>query len=37
VGLLAQGSTPDGMARSQAAELARWGLLVRRIGFSAES
>ena len=37
VGLLAQGSTPDEMARSQRAELERWGPLVKRIGFTAES
>jgi tripartite-type tricarboxylate transporter receptor subunit TctC len=37
VGLLAQGSTPDEMARSQAAELARWAPLVKKIGFSADS
>ncbi len=37
VGLLAQGSTPDEMARSQRAEFERWGPLVKRIGFTAES
>ena len=37
VGLPAQGSTPDEMARSQAAELARWAPLVKRIGFTADS
>lgn len=37
VGLLPQGSTPDEMARSQAAELTRWGPLVKRIGFTADS
>ena len=37
VGLLAQGSTIDEMARSQRAELERWGPLVKRIGFTAES
>ena len=37
VGLIAQGSTPDEMARSQAAELARWAPLVKRIGFTADS
>ncbi|HEY6087139.1 MAG TPA: tripartite tricarboxylate transporter substrate-binding protein [Burkholderiaceae bacterium] len=37
VGLLAQGSTPEEMARSQRAEFERWGPLVKRIGFTAES
>ena len=37
VGLLAQGSTPDEMARSQRAEFERWGPLVKRIGFTADS
>ena len=37
VGLLAQGSTIDEMARSQRAELERWGPLVKRIGFTADS
>ncbi len=37
VGLLAQGSTADEMARSQRAELERWGPLVKRIGFTADS
>jgi hypothetical protein len=37
VGLIAQGSTVDEMARSQRAELERWGPLVKRIGFTAES
>ncbi len=37
VGLLAQGSTPDDMARSQRAEFERWGPLVKRIGFTADS
>ena len=37
VGLLAQGSTIDEMARSQRAEFERWGPLVKRIGFTAES
>jgi tripartite-type tricarboxylate transporter receptor subunit TctC len=37
VGLIAQGSTIDEMARSQRAELERWGPLVKRIGFTAES
>lgn len=37
VGLLAQGSTPQEMARSQRAEYERWGPLVKRIGFTADS
>lgn len=37
VGLIARGSTPEEMARSQREEFERWGPLVRRIGFSAES
>lgn len=37
VGLLAQGSTIDEMARSQRAEFERWGPLVKRIGFTADS
>ncbi len=34
---LAQGSTADEMARSQRAEFERWGPLVKRIGFTADS
>ncbi len=37
VGLIAQGSTPDEMARSQRAEHERWGPIVKRIGFTADS
>lgn len=37
VGLIAQGSTAEEMARSQKYEFDRWGPLVKRIGFSAES
>jgi tripartite-type tricarboxylate transporter receptor subunit TctC len=37
VGLLAQGSTATDLARSQRAEFQRWGPLVRRIGFTADS
>ncbi len=37
VGLLAQGSTQDEMARSARAETERWGPLVKRVGFTAES
>ena len=36
-GLLAQSSTPDEMACSQRAALERWGPLVKRIGFTADS
>ena len=37
VGLIAQGSTADEMARSQRAEAERWGPLVKKIGFTADS
>jgi tripartite-type tricarboxylate transporter receptor subunit TctC len=37
VGLIAQGSTAEEMGRSQKHEFERWGPLVKRIGFSAES
>lgn len=37
VGLIARGSTADEMAKSQQAEFERWGPLVKRIGFTAES
>lgn len=37
MGLVAQGSTAVEMDRSQRAELNRWGPLVKRIGFTAES
>jgi len=37
VGLLAQGSSADDMARSQRAEFERWGPLVKKIGFTADS
>ncbi|MBC7941662.1 MAG: twin-arginine translocation pathway signal protein [Chitinophagaceae bacterium] len=37
VGLLAQGSSAEEMARSQRAELERWGPLVKKVGFTAES
>ena len=36
-GLIARGSTPEEQARSQRAENERWGPLVKKIGFSAES
>jgi len=37
VGLIAQGSTPGEMAQSQKREFDRWGPLVKKIGFSADS
>ncbi len=37
VGLIARGSTPEAMAASQSAEMERWGPLVKRVGFTAES
>lgn len=37
VGLIARGSTPEAMAASQKTEFERWGPLVKRIGFTAES
>ncbi len=37
VGLVAMGSTPEEQMRSQRAEFERWGPLVKRIGFTAES
>jgi len=37
VGLIAQGSTAEEMARSQKAEAERWGPLVKKIGFTADS
>lgn len=37
MGLVAQGSTPAEMAKSQQDELTRWGPLVRKVGFTAES
>ncbi|GIX25654.1 MAG: hypothetical protein KatS3mg122_2885 [Caldimonas sp.] len=37
VGLIAQGSTPQEMAVSQKREFERWGPLVKKIGFTAES
>lgn len=36
-GLVPVGSTPEEMDRSQKAEFERWGPLVKKIGFSAES
>lgn len=37
VGLIAQGSSAEEMARSQRAEFERWGPLVKKVGFTAES
>ncbi len=37
MGLIAQGSTPAEMERSQKDENVRWGPLVKKIGFTAES
>jgi tripartite-type tricarboxylate transporter receptor subunit TctC len=37
VGLLARGSTPAQMAASEKAEFERWGPLVKKVGFTAES
>jgi tripartite-type tricarboxylate transporter receptor subunit TctC len=36
-GLIAKGSSAEEMARSQKAEYDRWGALVKKIGFTAES
>jgi tripartite-type tricarboxylate transporter receptor subunit TctC len=37
VGLIPMGMTPDEMLKSQRAEFERWGPLVKRIGFTADS
>lgn len=37
VGLIARGSTPEEMAKSQKAEFDRWGPLVKRVGFTSDS
>jgi len=37
VGLIAQGSTPEAMAKSQKAEFDRWGPLVKKVGFTSDS
>ena len=37
MGLVAQGSTPAAMDKSQKDEFTRWGPLVKKIGFTAES
>jgi tripartite-type tricarboxylate transporter receptor subunit TctC len=36
-GLIAMSSTPEAMAKSQREEFDRWGPLVKRVGFTAES
>lgn len=37
VGLIPYGGTPEEMARSQRVEFERWGPLIKKIGFTAES
>jgi tripartite-type tricarboxylate transporter receptor subunit TctC len=37
IGLIARSSTPEQQAASQKAEFERWGPLVKRVGFTAES
>lgn len=37
MGLVAQGSTPEAMDRSQREQHQRWGPLVKKVGFTAES
>jgi tripartite-type tricarboxylate transporter receptor subunit TctC len=37
MGLVAQGSTPAEMEKSQRDEMLRWGPLVKKVGFTAES
>ena len=37
MGLVAQGSTPAAMEKSQKDEYTRWGPLVKKVGFTAES
>ena len=37
MGLVAQGSTPAAMEKSQRDEYTRWGPLVKKVGFTAES
>jgi tripartite-type tricarboxylate transporter receptor subunit TctC len=37
VGLVARGSTPEELAQSLREQYDRWGPLVKRIGFTAES
>jgi tripartite-type tricarboxylate transporter receptor subunit TctC len=37
MGLVPQGSTPAEMDRSQKEENVRWGPLVKKVGFTAES
>jgi hypothetical protein len=37
VSLIARGSSADELGRSQRAEFERWGPVIKRIGFTAES
>jgi tripartite-type tricarboxylate transporter receptor subunit TctC len=37
VGLVAHGSSPEDMKKSLQSEYERWGPLVKKIGFTAES
>lgn len=37
VGLIAQGSTPEELGRSQKEQFDKWGPLIRKVGFTAES
>jgi hypothetical protein len=37
VGLIPFGGSPEDMARSQKLEFDRWGPLIKKIGFTAES
>jgi hypothetical protein len=37
MGLVAQGSTPAEMDRSQKDEFTRWGPIVKKVGFTPES
>jgi tripartite-type tricarboxylate transporter receptor subunit TctC len=37
VGLIPFGGTPEEQARSMKAEFDRWGPLIKKIGFTAES
>jgi hypothetical protein len=37
LGLIAQGSTPEEMNRSQLEEFHRWGPIVKRVGFTSDS
>ena len=37
VGLIAQGSTPEELGRSQKEQFDKWGPLIKKVGFTAES